>query len=189
MPDELPNTLVKSSTRTLQSAGAAPKSPFSFSSQAQDWGGRQWLFDIEFTSQKGAGARALAAFFHKNGGRAGSFIFRCPTMRREYTNTPLVKGAGQTGESLVTDGWSSNELKAGDFISIGTRLHTVMADVTHTAGTATISIYPPLRSSPADNTPVEIVAPSVLLRALEDVPVPIDTALFHHFTIKCEEVL
>jgi hypothetical protein len=100
-----------------------------------------------------------------------------------------VKGAGQTGESLVTDGWLSNELKAGDFISIGTRLHTVMADVTHTGGTATISIYPPLRASPADNATVEINAPAVLLRALEDVPVPIDTALFHHFTIKCEEVL
>jgi hypothetical protein len=192
MTQELPVTDVSDSVRTLKSATSVARSVFTLSAQTQDWGGRVWLFTINFTSRKGDGARRLAAFFHRNGHKAGSFIFRCPTMvRPNMISLPLVQGSGQTGASLVTNGWVANELKAGDFISIGsgasTRLYSVQEDVTHTAGTATINIYPPLRSSPPNNAPVEIRTPGVLLRALEDVPTAINTAMFHQFSIECEE--
>ena len=100
--------------------------------------------------------------------------------------TPVVYGGGQTGRSIMTDGWPAGAviLRAGDMIQLGpNRLHMVTADVTSSpggilfdengdplltedsppqqiqvdgAGRASIPIEPPLQSSPAANAPVQI---------------------------------
>lgn len=93
------------------------------------------------------------------------------------TATPLVNGAGQTGSSLVTDGWGSGNttLQAGDYFTIAgvygvnplsyvstgrLQQFVVTTTVTDTTGAVTASISPsiittgPLRTvtaSPADN--------------------------------------
>src|SRR6266699_1375535 len=84
--------------------------------------------------------------------------------------TPLVNGAGQTGSSRITDGWtntSASRLKKGDVFSIASvyavnpqsRLSTgrlrqfvVTADCSDTAGAITIPIYPALTPPNADGT-------------------------------------
>lgn len=98
---------------------------------------------------------------------------------------PLVNGAGQTGSSLVTDGWTAaaaNRLKKGDVFTIAgvkavnpqnyrstTQLmqFVVTADTASDgAGAATIPIYPPIVTSgayqtvdvsPADNAALTVV--------------------------------
>lgn len=77
--------------------------------------------------------------------------------------TPLVKGASQTGNTLLTDGWpvSTDILKAGDFIRATSlqRAFEVTADVTSDgSGNATVSINPTIfaGSSPVDNDPITI---------------------------------
>lgn len=69
--------------------------------------------------------------------------------------TVLVNGAGQTGATLAIDGLSSIP-QIGDTFSISgvEKVYTVLAVPTVTSTAATISIYPSLASSPADNTPV-----------------------------------
>jgi len=93
------------------------------------------------------------------------------------TATPLVNGAGQTGSSIISDGWGSGNtsLKKGDIITFGnvfavnplskestSRLHqfVLTADATDTTGAVTLSISPPIVTSgplqnvtnaPADN--------------------------------------
>lgn len=81
-------------------------------------------------------------------------------------STPLVNGAGQTGSSLVTDGWGSGGLSAveGDIITLGgvysvnplskestgrLQQFTLTADVSDTAGAATLSISPSIITSGA----------------------------------------
>lgn len=75
---------------------------------------------------------------------------------------PLVQGASQTGNDLITDGWATHStgiLKAGDWIQLGTtsssRMYMVVADANSDAtGVATLTIVPELRSSPADNAAI-----------------------------------
>ena len=78
--------------------------------------------------------------------------------------TPLVKGASQTGNTLLIDGATASQtgyLKAGDYIQLGSgisqRLHMVTADAnTDGSGNATLSIEPALRTSPADNLAITV---------------------------------
>jgi hypothetical protein len=101
-----------------------------------------------------------------------------------YVGTPLVNGAGQSGASLVTDGWTGSVtglLKKGDVFTIDgvyavnplTRQSTtklrqfvVTADVNSSAGAATLAIYPAMVASgadqnvtalPADNAPITVL--------------------------------
>lgn len=80
--------------------------------------------------------------------------------------SPLVKGAGQAGSSLLCDGfrlgygfsegfWCSIEHNGQHF------LHNVSASGAATAGEATLTLTPPLRVSPADNSPVHLQKPMI----------------------------
>jgi hypothetical protein len=82
--------------------------------------------------------------------------------------TPLVNGASQLGSSVITDGWPNSTaiLKAGDVLTIGALLNVfdVTADVSSNgSGQATISINPPMYSSPADNGAI-VTSASVFFR-------------------------
>ena len=99
-------------------------------------------------------------------------------------STPLVNGASQTGSSIATDGWGSGtcSLKEGDIVQFGgvyqvnpiSKVSTgrlmkfvLTADVSDTAGAATLSIAPSIITSgalqnvsnaPADNAVVTYLA-------------------------------
>lgn len=81
--------------------------------------------------------------------------------------TPLVKGAGQLGSSLLIDGLTAGYgIRKGQFLTVVTGsqryLHQATAAVTASgAGEATVAIRPMLRVSPADNAVVEIAAPKI----------------------------
>jgi hypothetical protein len=77
----------------------------------------------------------------------------------------LVKGAGQTGETLLVDGFSAGAtVKAGDYLQIGDRLYKVLLDATESSGEITLDIWPRLRESPADNAVVTTSAAKGLFR-------------------------
>ena len=75
-----------------------------------------------------------------------------------------VFGAGQTGNSLIVQGFERNltsRLAAGDYIQLGTGAGAQLYQVTVNAdstelGRATLSIEPPLRSSPANGAVVTV---------------------------------
>lgn len=80
---------------------------------------------------------------------------------------PLVNGAGQTGSTLVMDGFTpSYAARAGQFFSIihnGRRyLHSATADTSaNGSGQISLPIFPMLRISPADNAVCEFAAPMI----------------------------
>jgi hypothetical protein len=189
-----PVPLVRSVTRTLTSAVGVSTSPFTLTDQVQDWGGERWAYEIEMAIIQGRNGQVLSAFLAQLGGARGTFLFADPSIRNTTgVGSPLVNGAGQSGNSLVTDGWTATGLKAGDFFSLGTdaatRLYQVTANVVPVAGAATIQFVPRLRSSPADNQALAVVTPQVLLRLTGPAPATVRGADIYQFTISAREAI
>lgn len=82
----------------------------------------------------------------------------------ENYGTTLVKGGGQTGTTLIMDGFVSDEYlpEAGDTFTIEgvEKVYTVLTLVGSAGGNATLSIYPALVASPADNAVITFRASS-----------------------------
>lgn len=83
-----------------------------------------------------------------------------------------VSGSAQTGRTLTVSGFeasANNVLLAGDYFQLGTgsntRLYKVLNDVDSDAsGSATLDIFPALRSSPADGDALILNNPKGLFR-------------------------
>jgi hypothetical protein len=143
------------------------QSPFTAVQQVYRYTGQFWEADITLPPMKRADAEYWISFLLKLNGPFGTFLMGDPngaTPRGIATGTPLVNGAGQTGNELITDGWTTSQtgiLKAGDYIQLGTgatsRLYKVLDDVNSDgSGNATLTVWPDLRSAPADNAAITV---------------------------------
>lgn len=186
-------------TISSRNAISVTESPFNFEDDTTDWGGEQWLVEGRLPVMERATAEVYICFMLALKGRRGSFLFPVPetTPLGVATGTPLVKGASQTGNELITDGWTNsttNILKKGTWINLGsgssTRLHKVIEDANSDGtGTATLTIWPSLRTSPADNAPLTISNCVLLARLAGDVPFEINTDKHYFLTFSASEVL
>jgi hypothetical protein len=171
-PITLPAQAVKTSAVSIKqkSVVGVGVSPYTLEQQTQVHQGQCWVMDIEWPAQSRDIMDPLITAFISLNGREGTFLMGDPsstTPKGIATGTPLVKGASQTGYDLVTDGWTINKtgiMKAGDWIQLGTastaRLYKVMVDANSNAsGEATLTLWPKLRSSPADNAALTINSP------------------------------
>jgi len=111
---------------------------------------------------------------------------------------PLVKGAGQVGDTVTIDGCSPNEptfFKAGDYIQLGSssgsQLYKVLTDTaTNEEGEATIDLWPNLRSSPDNNAAVTVVNTKGRFRLKDNVTQwNINEISSYGITFDCVEVL
>lgn len=143
------------------SAVAISRSPFSFVTQIQAHQGQVWGADCVLPPMQRAEAEQWQTFLLSLNGAEGTFYLSPPlqsTPRGIATGTPLVNGANQTGQTLITDGWTPSTtdiLKAGDFIQVGQGLYKILTDTTSNgSGQATLDIFPRLRTSPSDNQAV-----------------------------------
>jgi hypothetical protein len=190
----LPLTLVSSLERRLVTSVAEARSPFTGTSQIQDWGASWWEYQIEMAVTQGAKARRLSAFFTALGGLRGRFLFPDPSIEVPVAaGNPYVTEVQVAGSStLKTAGWGLG-LRAGDFFQLGsdaaTRLYQVTADIVPMGSEAVISFVPPLRASVPVGTLLGLDAPSVLLRLTAPVPSIIGRADQHRFTISAREAL
>ena len=190
----LPLTLVSSLERRLVTSVAEARSPFTGTSQIQDWGASWWEYQIEMAVTQGAKARRLSAFFAALGGLRGRFLFPDPSLEVPVAaGNPYVTEAQVAGATtLRTAGWGLG-LGAGDFFQLGSdataRLYQVTADVAPFGSEAVISFVPPLRASMPVGTLLGLDAPSVLLRLMAPVPSIIGRADQYSFTISAREAL
>jgi hypothetical protein len=194
MTAELPLTLLSGIRRQLGSATAFANSPFTGSQQVQDWGGRWWQYELEFSVTQGDRARRLSAFFDALAGGARTFTLRDPSIRNPSgLGAPVVNGAGQSGSSLATGGYGAVGLRAGDFFSLGAgtseRLYRVTADAVPVAGSVTLQIIPPLRSSPPNLAVLNVTNPGVVLRPQGPIPTDIGRVDKHRFTLVAREAI
>lgn len=141
----------------INTVGVA-RSPYTHGTQVQEFAGQSWGADVQYPEMSRSEAEAFNAFLLSCMGQRGTFYLSDPTARLPNgtpTGDPRINGANQTGNTVITDGWtanSTNNLLAGDYIQIGTGLHKVLQNVSADAGgNATLEIWPRLAISPADN--------------------------------------
>lgn len=162
------SSCIASVVMTLTRAVGVTQSPFTFEEQSYRWPGEMWSMEFALPPIVN---RAVAAewksFALKLEGQYGRFLMGDPSARLPAgsgAGTPLVNGINQTGNTLVTDGWTPNQqgaLLPGDYIQLGTGASSKLHMVTNTvnsdgAGNATLEFVPALRTSPADNAPIVI---------------------------------
>ena len=145
-------------------------SPFTLKQQVVQHQGQRWEADITLPPMKRDDAETWISFFMKLYGSYGTFTMGDPNgatprgSAATTAGTPVVNGASQTGNELAIDGLPTSAtgyLKAGDYIQLGTgtgsQLYKVLDDVdTNASGEATLTVWPDLRSTPADGATVVV---------------------------------
>lgn len=154
---------------TARNAISLAASPFSFKQQVFQHSGQSWGLSVSIPPCKKDLAEPWVSFLVGLKGQFGTFLMGDPnntTPQGEAGGTPLVNGAGQSGDELIIDGATISQtgwLKAGDYIQLGSgssaTLHKVLQDVdTDSGGNATLDIWPSIRTAPADNATVTLTS-------------------------------
>ena len=144
----------------------ANRSPFNARSQEAVQQDFVWRADVAYAPRTREQGAILLGQLKAHLNLRTTFLFGDPDFRQPLTangafpGTGLVKGADQTGLSLLTDGWTTDGLilRADDYIAVSyspKQLFRCAADVTAAAGEATIQLQSPLRGSPPDNALIE----------------------------------
>jgi len=157
----------------------------------------RWSVELKYPPMTRAAFAPLWAFLNDQQGRVGSFNFTLPEHAALGTlaGTPVVLGDSQTGKTLLTDGWTPNELgvlKAGDFIRIGDdyKTYQVTEDVDADAdGDADIPLNAPLAASPSDSDAITADTRFRMALADDNIDVDISTVLHYGLKIQLLEVL
>ena len=154
-------------TRTFQS-------PLTNAIQTQTRKGSYWKTTATFDNLQGADRAKMQAFLAKLDVQVHRIFFTDYGYNRSG-NAPsgdsvtnlLVKGAGQTGSSVIADGAdlsNTDYFKAGDYVAFNNEFHIVTADCsTDGLGEITIPIAPPLRKSPDDDDPINFTVPLAVM--------------------------
>jgi hypothetical protein len=151
-------------------------SPLNGGEQTAELPGARWEAEITWAALTKPEVRRLRAFVIQLKGRAGRFYlhdFSHASPSGIGTGTPRVNGASQTGNSLITDGWTPSEtgiLKAGDYFALPTgELKMLTADAnSNGSGQATLAFEPPIRTAPTDNHLLTLVRPPCVMRLTDD---------------------
>lgn len=137
--------------------------------------GDHWKAEITISDLVGREGKELTAFFTRLRGRAGRFYFTPPagnTPEGSAMGSGVVSGAGQTGTSLVTTGWTPDQpelLAVGDYFQVGYELKQVVVTASSDAlGNATIQFAPPIRTSPANAAPIVTASPTCVMMLDDD---------------------
>ena len=155
-------------TLSAENAVAISQSPFTYQQQVVAHPGQRWAASISLPPMKRLDAEYWVAFLLSLKGQIGTFLLgdpNCVTAQGSASTTPgtpLVNGAGQTGDTLIIDGLpvsTTGYLLPGDYIQLGssttTQFYKVLTQVnTSVSGGATLDLWPNLRSSPANNATI-----------------------------------
>lgn len=164
-----------SASMTAKSVVGVSRSPFTGAQQVQKHQGQWWEFQASLPPMTRATAEEWVAFLLSLNGMQGTFLLGDPlgtTARGIATGTPLVKGASQTGNSLITDGWTASQtgiLKAGDYFQLGSstssKLYKVLNDANSDgSGNATFDIWPNINTAVSDDTALTVASAKGLFR-------------------------
>jgi len=184
-PLTLPNTgFLKARFRLIRNQ-AITRDPYARTPKILHRFGDGWAADFSLPPLPLADAATWVAWLVSLQGMVGTFYAGDPrraTPQGSAPGTPLVKGASQTGTSLITDGWTFNQtgiLLKYDYIEVENRLYMVVEDAdSDGAGDATLSIEPALRTSPADNAAITTTNPRAIMR-LTDPDMEWDEGVVH----------
>ena len=160
-----PNITPATNTFELVSNTRTYQSPLTNAVQTASRKGSLWKASLQFNNLSGDDRKVMQAFLVKLNGQQHRFTLQdhSHTLRGAGGGNLVVNGASQSGTTLVCDGATANVnnyLREGDYVSFNNELHMVVADTNSDgSGNVSISIAPPIRKSPADDTIVDYTAP------------------------------
>ena len=136
----------------LDAAGVS-ESPYTFSQAIFEHPGKRWGIEVQLVPMYRARAEEWVAFLAALRGRRGTFLLgdpAGPVARGVAGGYPLVKGAGQSGGTILVDGCGANVtnwLRKGDWVQEGlgssSHLHKSLTDVSSNgAGECTLELWP-----------------------------------------------
>ena len=155
-------------------------SPLSGAVQTSELSGSKWMATFRMRPLDRAEAQAWMVFLTRLRGMSGRFYAHDPsnaTPRGTIPGTPTINGAGQTGSSLNTAGWTAGQtgiLLAGDAIAWETATswrerHIVVSDVdSDGSGLATIALTHPIRESPIDSDSLIVTNAACIMHLIDD---------------------
>lgn len=172
----------ESITLKMMHVTSLTESPYTFKQQVVRHPGMVWGASLKLPPVNKDLALDWVAFLGKLRGRFGTFTLSPPNglvprgLAATSPGTPLVNGAAQVGDTLNIDGCGAsktNYLREGDFIQLGTgltsRLYMVLDDTnTNGSGQASLTVWPDISPSPADNAAVVLTNPAGLFRLASD---------------------
>ena len=186
----------------LDHAIAVAESEFTFEAQVQEHDGVAWEISGYLELLTRDQAADYNAFVKALSGRKGTFYFSPPgsdAPRGIATGTPLVNGADQTGQTLITDGWTPGQtgiLKNDDYFQLGSgssaTLHSVVnGDVdSDGSGNATFDFAPKIVNAPTDNSAIVVTNPVGIFRMKENLlPVEIKPPFQHYIRFSARQAL
>lgn len=175
------------------------ESPLSLKQDIHEWEADRWRLVVQIDPLNREEASEWAAFLSALRGKRGTFwygdeVTKVP--RGAGGGTPKVKGAGQAGYILETDGFPNNllVLKANDRFQVGNHLYKVTKDATtNGSGEVALDIWPSLRGAngPADDADLILTSPKTIFRLSDNVPIPdnIDRNEFWNISFQAEEAI
>ena len=168
MPLTMPTTKPTQTEWTIISNARTFVSPITGAIQTVQRTGNRWKVTLSYENLFDSERAVMQAFLSQLTATAENFYLEDHSYERRGTGagTPLVAGAGQSGNQLVIDGWTSGfyAFRAGDYFEVSGELKMVTADAVISAGSATVDFVPELRSSPANNAAVTITSPKGVFR-------------------------
>lgn len=171
-PINLPTQPWPQVTLRARTATAVFRSPFTYQSQVQNFSGQLWEAQVSLPPMKRDEAEEWIAALLSLNGPVGTFLlgpwFETAPQGTVGAGPITVDGAGQTGQEIDLAGFGltvTAALKAGDWLSIDSRLYKVLADVNSDgSGDLTADIWPALRASPSNGATVTTTSPKGLFR-------------------------
>lgn len=159
----IPSGLIQTVNWTLITTGQSTESTWTGHGKDQP-GGHAWFeAEVVWAPMIGSAVYRRRAFLAKAAMKGNTFRLEMVDGPDQSALTSvLVKGAGQSGYSLITDGWGAagTKLLEGQFITVGGQGIMLGADaVANGSGEVTLSLTSPVRVSPADNAAVEVKRP------------------------------
>lgn len=136
--------------------------PFTLHSKVYDWGGQIRHVEFSLPPMEVDDAKDWSAFILSLNGKEGSFLLGDSLNASPRGAVPdsyvggQVHGSDQYSSSLISDGWPANTtdlFKAGDYISIANRLHTVLSDSSSSGSECSLDVWPAV-TNPANNAPI-----------------------------------
>ena len=162
---------IKNNQKTLLSETDSGKT---FRRQVQ---GQKFSFTVSFPPMKREDFAPIMAFIMKQRSRKENFTITLPSTFNALgseTGTLLVNGVHSSADTTIAiDGFagdSAGRLKAGDFIKFAhDKVYMIVADVTSSSNSATVTIEPPLRTALANNSAVTYDAVPFTVHLTSDV--------------------
>jgi len=136
--------------------------------------GQRFKFSASYPPMTRAEFAPVIAFIMKQRSQKETFQIALPDLKNAKGNvsgTVLVNGVHSAGDTTIDVDGMTGTIKAGDFVKFAghSKVYMVVTDATASAGAATLTIEPPLRSALADDEAVTYDGVEFTVRLTNDV--------------------